>query len=184
MVSGDVVIQRLTAGLRFGSSSSWDYNEWAGINFDSTNEILYIGGPAASQFSSNSNPPTIDVNFVGVDEVQLGGNALATQEYVNTAVSNVVASAPAALDTLNELAAALGDDANFSTTMSTALGNRLRVDTASQGLTSTQKSNARTNLGLGSAATTASSAYATAAQGTTADAALPKAGGTITGQGS
>jgi hypothetical protein len=151
--SGDVVIQRLTAGLRLGSSAAWDYNEWAGINFDSVNEILYIGGPAASQFSSNSNPPVIDVNFVGVDEVQLGGNPLATQEYVNTAVANVVASAPAALDTLNELAAALGDDANFSTTMSTALGNRLRIDTASQGLTSTQKSNGRTNLGLGTLAT-------------------------------
>ncbi len=40
---------------------------------------------------------------------------------------------------------------------------------------------ARTTLGLGTAATTAASAYATAAQGTTADAALPKAGGTLTG---
>lgn len=149
--SKDVIIQDLDQ-LRFGGAS-WDWNAWAGIKFDDSNEILYIGGPAASQFSSNASPPTIDVNFVGVDEVQLGGNALATQEYVNTAVSNVVASAPAALDTLNELAAALGDDANFSTTMSTALGNRLRVDTASQGLTSTQKSNARTNLGLGTLAT-------------------------------
>jgi hypothetical protein len=40
---------------------------------------------------------------------------------------------------------------------------------------------ARTNLGLGTAATTASTAYATAAQGALADAALPKAGGTMTG---
>tara|TARA_R110000796_G_scaffold16675_3_gene51962 strand:+ start:5263 stop:7611 length:2349 start_codon:yes stop_codon:yes gene_type:complete len=40
---------------------------------------------------------------------------------------------------------------------------------------------ARTTLGLGTAATTASTAYATAAQGTTADAALPKAGGAMTG---
>ena len=39
----------------------------------------------------------------------------------------------------------------------------------------------RTNLGLGTAATTAATAYATAAQGTTADAALPKAGGALTG---
>ena len=77
----------------------------------------------------------------------------ATQTYVNTAVSNLVSSAPAALDTLNELAAALGDDANFSTTMTTALGNRLRIDTNAQGLTSTQKSNGRTNLGLGTLAT-------------------------------
>jgi len=42
-------------------------------------------------------------------------------------------------------------------------------------------STARSTLGLGTAATTASSAYATAAQGTKADAALPKAGGTMSG---
>lgn len=83
----------------------------------------------------------------------LGGNGVATQSWVNTQISNLVASAPATLDTLNELAAALGDDPNFATTTSTALGNRLRVDTASQGLNSTQKSNGRTNLGLGTAAT-------------------------------
>jgi len=40
---------------------------------------------------------------------------------------------------------------------------------------------ARTALGLGTAATTNSTAYATATQGTTADAALPRAGGTMTG---
>ena len=40
---------------------------------------------------------------------------------------------------------------------------------------------ARTNLGLGTAATTAATAYATATQGTTADAALPKTGGAMTG---
>ena len=40
---------------------------------------------------------------------------------------------------------------------------------------------ARTTLGLGTAATTASTDYATAAQGTTADAALPKTGGAMTG---
>ena len=66
---------------------------------------------------------------------------------VDVAVSNLVDSAPGTLNTLNELAAALGDDANFATTTSTALGNRVRVDTASQGLNTTQKSNARTNIG-------------------------------------
>jgi hypothetical protein len=70
------------------------------------------------------------------------------KSYVDTQVASVVDSAPAALDTLNELAAALGDDANFSTTTSTALGNRLRVDTAAQGLTGTQQANAITNLGI------------------------------------
>ena len=50
--------------------------------------------------------------------------AYATETYVNTAVSSLVDSAPATLDTLNELAAALGDDANFATTVTTALGNK------------------------------------------------------------
>ena len=77
----------------------------------------------------------------------------ATESYVGTQIANLVASSPAALDTLNELAAALGNDAAFSTTVSTALGNRLRVDTASQGLSATLQGYGRTNLGLGTAAT-------------------------------
>ena len=51
----------------------------------------------------------------------------ATQSYVSTAISNLVDSAPETLDTLNELAAALGDDANFSATMTTALGNKANL---------------------------------------------------------
>lgn len=54
----------------------------------------------------------------------------ATETYVTTAVSGLVDSAPETLNTLNELAAALGDDANFSTTISTSLGNKLDSSTA------------------------------------------------------
>jgi len=43
---------------------------------------------------------------------------------VNTQINNLIASAPAALNTLDELAAALGDDANFATTVTNALSNR------------------------------------------------------------
>ena len=42
---------------------------------------------------------------------------------INTAIANLVDSAPGTLNTLNELAAALGDDANFSTTTASSLGN-------------------------------------------------------------
>ena len=49
----------------------------------------------------------------------------ATKGYVDTAVSDVIAVAPAALDTLNELAAALGDDANFSTTVTNSIATKL-----------------------------------------------------------
>lgn len=50
---------------------------------------------------------------------------IATTAFVRTEVSNLVASAPAALDTLNELATALGNDPNFATTVNTALSNRV-----------------------------------------------------------
>jgi hypothetical protein len=50
---------------------------------------------------------------------------VATTAFVGTAVSNLVASAPAALDTLNELAAALGNDASFSTTVTNSIATKL-----------------------------------------------------------
>ena len=51
----------------------------------------------------------------------------APKAYVDTSIANVVDSAPGALDTLNELAAALGDDANFSTTITTSLATKLNL---------------------------------------------------------
>jgi hypothetical protein len=68
-----------------------------------------------------------------------------TQTEVDTRVQLIVDSAPAALDTLNELAAALGDDANFASTVNTALSNRLRFD-AVQTLDAGQKTQGQTNL--------------------------------------
>jgi hypothetical protein len=58
----------------------------------------------------------------------------------------LIDGAPGLLDTLNEIAAALGDDPNFATTITTALGKRVRVDTNAQGLTAQEQANARTNI--------------------------------------
>lgn len=53
----------------------------------------------------------------------------ATESYVNTQVSNLVDSSPETLNTLNELAAALGDDPNFATTVSNQIGGKVdKVD--------------------------------------------------------
>ena len=52
----------------------------------------------------------------------------ATKAYVDSEVTAVIDSAPGALDTLNELAAALGDDANFSTTITTSIATKLPKD--------------------------------------------------------
>jgi len=50
---------------------------------------------------------------------------IATTAFVGTEVSNLVDSAPSTLNTLNELAAALGDDANFSTTVTNSIATKL-----------------------------------------------------------
>jgi hypothetical protein len=50
---------------------------------------------------------------------------VASTAFVSTAVANLADSAPSTLDTLNELAAALGDDANFSTTVTTSIATKL-----------------------------------------------------------
>ena len=60
---------------------------------------------------------------------------IATTAYTDTAVANIVDSAPGTLNTLNELAAALGDDANFSTTVTNNIATKAPL--ASAALTGT-----------------------------------------------
>lgn len=52
-------------------------------------------------------------------------DGLATETYVDNKVAGIVDSAPSTLDTLNELAAALGDDPNFATTIATQIGGKV-----------------------------------------------------------
>ena len=73
-------------------------------------------------------------------------------EAAKAAVKNdLVNGAGAALDTLNELAAALGDDPSFAATIATEIANRVRFD-AAQTLTTPQQEQARDNIGAASAA--------------------------------
>jgi hypothetical protein len=66
---------------------------------------------------------------------------------VNDLIQNVIGAAPGALNTLVELAAALGDDANFSATVNAALTYRLRFD-AAQTLSGPQQAQAQANLSV------------------------------------
>lgn len=80
---------------------------------------------------------------------------------VTSAIAGVINASPAALDTLNEIAAALGNDANFSATVLTALGQRVAV--TAQSFTSLEKSTARGNIDAASvdSVTTVSTALST-----------------------
>jgi hypothetical protein len=68
-----------------------------------------------------------------------------TSSQITSQINALLGAAPAALDTLAEIDAAIGNDANFATTMTTALGNRVRYD-AAQTLTLAQKLQARNNI--------------------------------------
>lgn len=74
----------------------------------------------------------VDSNTNAITTKQPKGN-YATVEYVDGRVANIVNSAPETLDTLNELATALGNDPNFATTVSTQIGQKAnKTDVDSQ----------------------------------------------------
>jgi len=92
---------------------------------------------------------------------------VATTAYADAAIAALADSAPATLNTLNELAAALGDDANYATTTATSIGTKMPL--AGGAFTGAVTTNSTID------------GRDVAADGVTADAALPKAGGAMTG---
>ena len=72
-------------------------------------------------------PNTVDMNVFTAEQSE-NSQKIASTMYVRTAISNLLDSSPAALDTLNELAAAIGDDANFGATVTTSLATKLNRD--------------------------------------------------------
>lgn len=89
----------------------------------------------------------IDDN-AGVGDTAVVWSADKTVTAIQAAVDALVDGAPAALDTLNKLAAALGNDENLAQTMITQINNRVRFDEA-QVLTTQQQLTACTNIGVG-----------------------------------
>jgi hypothetical protein len=95
----------------------WSGNAWFQGN-------VYVGGTgqddsAAVKLAKISDIPSIE--------------GLATESYVNTAVASLVNSAPEALNTLDELAAALGDDSNFATTVTNQIAAKQDAITGTAG---------------------------------------------------
>lgn len=86
--------------------------------------------------------PTAPTALAGTANTQL-----ATTAFVAAAIAALLNSAPGALDTLDELAAALGDDPNFATTVTNALAGKLAKASNLSDLTDAAA--ARTNLGAG-----------------------------------
>lgn len=87
--------------------------------------------------------PTVPTATLGTNTVQAASTA-----FVSEAIANLLGTAPAALDTLNELAAALGNDPSFATTVTDALA--LKAPLASPTFTGTVSGITKAMVGLGS----------------------------------
>jgi hypothetical protein len=106
---------------------------------DSLFSVNTIAGfPVIEAFADNTvkigpfgNPVIIDSS----GNLSIGGAEAATKAYVDTSISNLIGGAPGALDTLNELAAAINDDASYASTITSALATKAPL--ASPALTGT-----------------------------------------------
>ncbi|EFG8867389.1 phage tail protein [Escherichia coli] len=109
------------------------------------NNTLALKAPLSSPALTGT--PTAPTAAQSVNNTQI-----ATTAFVKSAIAAMVGSAPAALDTLNELAAALGNDPNFATTMLNALAGKQPLDNTLTNLSGKDVAGLLAYLGLGEAA--------------------------------
>lgn len=123
----------VTAGS-YGSASQvpvLTINAKGQITLASTTNVAGV-----STFTYTTGTKTLNIATADGGSFDAALSNLATESYVNTAVANLVDSSPTTLDTLNELAAALGDDANFATTVTNALSNKVdKINIAGENVT-------------------------------------------------
>ncbi|MCM4812350.1 phage tail protein [Escherichia coli] len=112
-------------------------------NFSTTiNNALALKAPLSSPALTGT--PTAPTAAQSVNNTQI-----ATTAFVKSAIAAMVGSAPAALDTLNELASALGNDPNFATTMLNALAGKQPLDNTLTNLSGKDVAGLLAYLGLG-----------------------------------
>ena len=115
-------------------------------NFSTTiNNALALKAPLASPALTGT--PTAPTAAQSTNNTQI-----ATTAFVKSAVAGLVGSSPEALDTLNELAAALGNDPNFATTVMNALAGKQPLDATLTNLSGKSVSALLQYLQLGEAA--------------------------------
>ena len=150
------------------------------ITGDVTGDITSSG---TSTFNNVTISGTLDMDtgsaatVTGLPNPTLGADA-ANKTYVDTSISDLVAAAPGTLDTLNELAAALGDDASFSTTVTNSIATKLPLAGGTMSGAIAMGTNKITGLDTPTAGTDATNKTYVDTQ---RDTRLATAGGTMTG---
>ncbi len=105
-----------------------------------------------SQYAPKASPTFTGTPTAPTAAQSVNNTQIATTAFVKSAIAGMVGSAPAALDTLNELAAALGNDPNFATTMLNALAGKQPLDNTLTHLSGKDVAGLLAYLGLGEGA--------------------------------
>jgi|SRR4028119_64264 hypothetical protein len=136
--SSDISLVDLTSNQTIGGNKTFT-GTISGITplmvgLGNVNNTSDINKPVstATQSALNLKANLSSPNFTDIPTVptaSIGNNSLqaANTAFVSTAIANLVSSSPSTLDTLNELATALGNDPNFATTISTSLGLKANI---------------------------------------------------------
>ena len=189
-VTSTMIADGTIVNADINASAAIDWTKIAPSATVSATELGYVDGVTSSiqtQLDSKLATATASTTYAPLASPALTGTPtaptatagtnttqVATTAFVGTAVSNLVAAAPAALDTLNELATALGNDASFSTTVTNSLAGKLSLTGGTMSGAIAMGTSKITGLGTPTATTDAATkAYA--------DTMLPLAGGTMTG---
>lgn len=136
---GDWNINQTTSGTYFTKNPTGNFNSGSTLetngnisasNFSGSSSGTNTGDQTLPTLSSLGAAPLASPALTGTPTAPTAAAAtnttqLATTAFVSTAIANLSDSAPATLNTLNELAAALGDDANFSTTVTNSIATKL-----------------------------------------------------------
>ncbi len=138
-IGGDIKGLRTSQGTLSALNTTTKTSLVAAIN----ELVLMIGSAGASIDDGAGNGSTT----VTWSAYKIFDSIEAAKASVKAELTN---GAAAALDTLNELAAALNNDPSFATTIAGEIANRVRFD-AAQTLTSPQQAQARTNIGAAAA---------------------------------
>tara|TARA_B100000524_G_scaffold174027_1_gene89282 strand:+ start:776 stop:2296 length:1521 start_codon:yes stop_codon:yes gene_type:complete len=121
------------SGLSVGSEASASGD--GGISYNNSTGVFTYTPPDLSAKADLASPALTGNPTAPTQSASDNSTKIATTAYADTAVANIVDSSPAALNTLNELAAALGDDENFSTTVTNSIATKAPL--ASPALTGT-----------------------------------------------
>ncbi len=125
----DVAAKLITDGTHYNITVSYnDTNATLSLSANYDDEEV-MDAIATSLTAGNGIIKTYD-DVANTITLAVDTSVMANKTYVDTAISNLVDAAPGLLDTLNEIAAAIGDDANFVTTITTALATKLNITTA------------------------------------------------------